>query len=378
MRSATRLWNRAEGWTCAAEEEVAEPQLVLVFGSRGALEDPTAVDELRSAYPGACFIGCSTAGEIVGTGVLDDHISATAIRFETTGVRTVSARVHSAEESATVAERLAAELVGEDLVHVFVLAEGLRINGSALAAGMRRALPPNVAVTGGLAGDGSAFERTLVVTDQCVGEGLVAMVGFYGTRLRVGYGSMGGWDPFGPERIVTRSHANTLYELDDEPALDLYKRYLGEWADGLPATGLRFPLSLRTEAGDDPVVRTILGVDEGDGSLVFAGDVPVGAIVRLMKANVDRLIDGASGAATTCRRPIDDPDPDLAILISCVGRRLVLQQRVEEEVESVRDAFGPRTVLTGFYSYGELAPFRASARCELHNQTMTITTLSEG
>jgi hypothetical protein len=68
---------------------------------------------------------------------------------------------------------------------------------------------------------------------------------------------------------------------------------------------------------------------------------------------------------------------DLALLISCVGRKLVLRQRVEEEVEAVRDVVGRDAVMTGFYSYGEIAPFSASARCELHNQTMTITTLSE-
>jgi hypothetical protein len=69
--------------------------------------------------------------------------------------------------------------------------------------------------------------------------------------------------------------------------------------------------------------------------------------------------------------------PDLAILISCVGRKLVLKQRVEEEVESVRNVLGARTVLSGFYSYGEIAPFLPSAKCELHNQTMTITTFAE-
>ncbi|MDH5233859.1 MAG: FIST C-terminal domain-containing protein, partial [Gemmatimonadota bacterium] len=191
------------------------------------------------------------------------------------------------------------------------------------------------------------------------------------------YGSMGGWDPFGPDRLITRSAGNILYEFDGRPALELYKSYLGPHADELPSSGLLFPLSLRRADGGPRVVRTILGVDEEAGSLIFAGGVPEGDYAQLMKANVDRLIDGAHGAASACVAPMSEGTADLAVLISCVGRKLVLKQRVEEEVESVRDVLGPGTVLSGFYSYGEIAPFSTSAKCELHNQTMTITTFSE-
>jgi hypothetical protein len=125
------------------------------------------------------------------------------------------------------------------------------------------------------------------------------------------------------------------------------------------------------------VVRTILAVSEADQSMTFAGDVPEGSYAQLMKANFDRLIDGAVGAARASQRSLTGTSPDLAILISCVGRKLVLKQRIEEEVEGVRDVVGEHTVLTGFYSYGEISPFAAGASCELHNQTMTITTFRE-
>jgi hypothetical protein len=181
---------------------------------------------------------------------------------------------------------------------------------------------------------------------------------------------------FGPERIITRSKDNVLFELDGKPALQLYKTYLGEHAQGLPATGLLFPLSIRTE-NNDSVVRTILAVDEKEQSMTFAGNVPEGAYGKLMKANFDRLIAGAAEAARASYVTLGSRSPDLAILISCVGRKLILKQRVEEEVEGVRDILGDNTVLTGFYSYGEISPFTPGAKCELHNQTMTITTISE-
>jgi len=205
----------------------------------------------------------------------------------------------------------------------------------------------------------------------------VTAIGLYGDRLKVGYGSFGGWDAFGAERLITHAQGNVLYELDGKSALQLYKMYLGEHARGLPATALLFPLSLRKSKDDEPLVRTILSVDEEKQSMTFAGGLTEGAYARFMKANIDRLVDGASEAATTSYEAIGSTTPDLAILISCIGRKLVLKQRIEEEVESVRDVLGARTTLTGFYSYGEISPFAPGARCELHNQTMTITTLSE-
>lgn len=269
------------------------------------------------------------------------------------------------------------EVVRKKLAHVLVLSDGLSVNGSDLVRGLMKSLPEGLAVTGGLAGDGARFGKTLVFRSDAPEKGVVAAVGLYGSRLQVGFGSHGGWDPFGPERLVTLSKGNILFELDGRPALGLYKKYLGEHAKGLPATGLLFPLSVRVAPGDTPLMRTILAVDEQQQSMTFAGDVPEGAYARLSKANVNRLVNGAVGAARASRQA-GALAPELAILISCIGRKLVLKQRVEEEVEGVRDILGEQAVLTGFYSYGEIAPFSLGERSELHNQTMTVTTFAEG
>ena len=371
-----RLWSTDGGWRVTKHPpQRFAPQIVLCFGSERALSEQAQT--LAARYPGAQLLGCSTAGEICETRVTDDTLVTTAIQFEHTRVAAAYRTIANASESREAGERLARELDPNGLVHAFVLAEGLHVNGSELVRGLRETLPSNVAVTGGLAADGSRFGHTTVRLGDQANDGGVAILGLYGDRLRVGYGSMGGWDQFGPERIVTRSSANVLFELDGESALGLYRTYLGAHAADLPASGLMFPLSIRTADGETPVVRTILGIDEAAGSLTFAGDIPEGARTHLMKANVDRLIDGAHDAANASHRPLTAEPPDVAILISCVGRRLVLKQRVEEEVESVRDVLGDGVVQCGFYSYGEIAPFAPSVKCELHNQTMTITTLAE-
>lgn len=380
MLIAQKRWTAPSGWidTNPAAEALPSAQLVIFFGARAPLADCSLHQEMRQMYPDAHLLGCTTAGEICGTTVSDDSVVATAIRFEHTSVRAAYRTLIDASNSKTVGEELARELAGEDLIHLFVLAEGLKVNGSELVKGLRQGLPTGVAVTGGLAGDGARFEKTMVCLNGQVNDSAVAAIGFYGDRLRIGYGSLGGWDPFGPDRLVTRAKGNVLYELDGSSALELYKTYLGSHTADLPASGLLFPLSLRGGDGEQRVVRTILGVDEKAQSLTFAGDIPEGGYAQLMRANFDRLIDGAQDAATACYQVVGNHTPDVAILISCVGRKLVLNQRTEEEVESVRNVLGESTVLSGFYSYGEIAPFMSSTKCELHNQTMTITTFSEG
>lgn len=378
MRIEQTCWTQARGWEPTPPGQLGvSAQLVLLFGSTAILKAGAYMGEIKQAYPSAHLLGCSTAGEICGTHVLDESLVVTAVQFEFSRVQGARITLSEAGDSLNVGRRLAEALETDGLVHVFVLSDGLKINGSELVKGLTQYLPPNVTVTGGLSGDGDRFQETLVLWDRLPQRDTIGVVGLYGERLKVGYGSLGGWDPFGPERLITRARGNILYELDGKSALGLYKMYLGEHATGLPATGLLFPLSVRIQGGETGVVRTILSVNEVDQSMTFAGDVPEGAYARLMKANFDRLIDGAVGAARTSYEAIGSFPPDLAVLISCVGRKLLLKQRIEEEVEGVRDILGEQAVLTGFYSYGEISPFTFGDKCELHNQTMTITTLSE-
>lgn len=371
-------WTASGGWERPEEHAPTAPaDLVLVFGARDALTDGTCLAELRRAHPLSPIFGCSTAGEIRGIEVTDDSVIATALTFESARIQAAVREVESAAESFAAGADLAAALEPVGLVHVFVLSDGLLVNGSELVRGLVSRLPAGVSVTGGLAGDGTRFEKTVVVCHGDARARAVVAIGLYGAGLRVGYASLGGWDPFGPERLVTRSRGNVLHELDGRAALELYRLYLGEHAADLPASGLLFPLSVRGVHGGTPVVRTILAVDEAAQTMTFAGDVPEGSYARLMEANFDRLIDGAIGAARTSRDALGAGSAELAILISCVGRKMVLKQRIEEEVEGVRHVVGEATALAGFYSYGEISPFTPEARCELHNQTMTITTLAE-
>jgi hypothetical protein len=383
MRAAQSRYDQALGWTSPLACQLDGPQtLVLAFAAPELGADPRPWQELGAAFPQAVVAGCSTAGEIAGGEIHDASISVAVVRFEGSGLRPAWTGVGGAQDSLAAGQRLAEQLStplsGQALRAVFVLSEGLGVNGTALVRGLSKHLPPGVALTGGLAGDGSRFGHTWVLGDQRTRVQGVSAVGFYGSRLQVGQGCEGGWCDFGPERRITRARDNVLFELDGKPALALYKTYLGERAAGLPGTALLFPLAIRREgSAGDAVVRTVLGVDEGQQSLTFAGDVPLGATARLMRANTDKLVDSAGRAGRAAAESADGAEQALVVSVSCVGRRLVMGQRTEEEVEIVDNSAAGRAAHLGFYSYGEIASHASGAGSDLHNQTMTVTVFGE-
>ena len=379
MNLQTLTFRTADGWNTPLPAAMdSEQTLVLVFGAPEFGSDPAPLQALAEAFPRSVLVGCSTSGEIAGTQVHDASLSVAVARFGHTQLRRALTPVAGADDSFDAGTRLAEQLAGPGLRAVFLLSDGLCVNGTPLVDGLTRHLPAGVSITGGLAGDGSRFGHTWVLDGARPAANCICAVGLYGERLRIGHGCDGGWSDFGPERRITRSEGNVLFELDGKPALDLYKSYLGERAAGLPGTALLFPLSVRREGdGQDTLVRTILGIDEAQQSLTFAGDMPQGGIARLMRANTDKLIGSAGQAARQATVGASEVDDALLISVSCVGRRLVLGERTDEEVETVLDSAPQRAGHVGFYSYGEISPAVAGGASELHNQTMTVTVYSE-
>ena len=351
--------------------------LVIGFGHKPLLQGAGMYDGLKSVFPAATIVLCSSAGEIFGTEVYDDSLSVVAISFAHTSLLPRAVNIQDYDTSFAAGAGLASGLPTQDLRHVFILSDGSLVNGSELIKGMHSVIPAGIPLTGGLAGDGADFNYTLVGLNEAPRQGRIAAIGLYGEKLRVAHGSFGGWQTFGLERTVTKAVGNELFEIDGKNALGIYKEYLGKHALELPGSALLFPLSIQLEGGRRHVVRTILGINEQRSSMIFAGDVPVGSKVTFMMANMDRLMDAASTAAEKVLTDFADMRPEVAILISCVGRKLVLGGRVDEEVEAVRDVFGPDTLLTGYYSYGEISPLVEGGQCVLHNQTMTITCFQE-
>ncbi|MFT5182991.1 MAG: hypothetical protein ACI84C_000113 [Flavobacteriales bacterium] len=377
MKVEQLSWNASSGWKVEKDSGLKETaNFVLCFGGIDVVNKPERFAEIQSKYPNAHIVSGSTAGEIIDDRVQDESIIATAIFYEKTQLDFIEIDVSNYENSFDCGKAIQEKLLRKGLVHILVISDGSMVNGDNLVAGINKNLPKEVIVTGGLAADAGRFSKTYVGLDKTPESGKIVAIGHYGSDLKVGHGSKGGWDEFGPIRTVTKSKGNVLYELDGQSALVLYKKYLGDKAADLPGSALLFPLSLYQDDGSQ-LVRTILSINEEEGSMTFAGDLPENSEVRLMMANFDRLIDGAANAAEASLEVITQSELSFVLMISCIGRRLVLDQRIEEEVESVKEIFGDDVIYSGFYSNGEISPVMSSAGCSLHNQTMTITTYSE-
>lgn len=359
------------------------PNLLLIFGDTYSIENTDIGKKFNQAFKEAKILGCSTGTRISQNDTLEDiGISLTAIGFDSTQLRQVSENLTAHENGVSLGQSLGDKLLGANLKSVLVLCDGLNVNGSEIVDGLGLVLGPEVKISGGLAGDGEKFSKTFVMNQTETKEGLVTAIGFYGEKLIVTHGSAGGWDEFGPQRMITRSKGNVLYDMCDTNALELYENYLGEEAKALPASGLFYPLKIwHPNYPDHEMVRTLLSIDREEGSMTFAGDIPEGWYAKLMRGRSDKLILGANSAAKLAANDEIMTDnivgPKLCLFISCVGRRLLLGERTEYEVEVVKQVLGDQTKIAGFYSYGEIATNNTSGKCGLHNQTVTLTLMGE-
>ena len=354
----------------------AKANLVLAFGERELLECSLPYKKLRELYSEAQIVICSTSGQISNFNLVENKIVSTAIEFEKSTIKIVEIDLlknKNIEELGLVVKN---ELFNKNLKSLVVISEGSYVNGTELVNELGKQTNNSLPIFGGLAGDKVAFLKTIVGLNKEAEEGKVVVIGFYGDAINFSSGCEGGWSDYGPEREVTLSEKNVLYKIGDRYALDIYKEYLGKYADELPSSALYFPLSMKENKDSSSVVRTILSIDEKTKSMTFAGNIPQGSFVRLMKGNFDKLIDASYSAASEAFSS-HAKDPELALIVSCVGRKIVLGNRVEEEFEAVKEVSG-NTLLCGFYSYGEISPIKEHKFCELHNQTIAILTISEG
>ncbi|MFP4844923.1 FIST signal transduction protein [Winogradskyella sp. PE311] len=364
-------------WEYLSESLELKNPLVLVFGNRFLLDDDSVYTELRDKFSDGHIVFGSTSGDITADHVDDDSITVTAIEFEKSHFEIKTSNVLNTDlDSFKTGKDLVNQFTKEGLKHIFVVSEGSFINGSELTKGMNDATADSLLITGGLCGDAARFEKTLASYNEKPKSGEIVAIGFYGETFEASFAIHGGWTPFGPERIVTKSKSNVLFELDNQPALDLYKKYLGEKSKELPGAALLYPLNVQSENEEQSYVRTILNIDEKENTMILAGDIPENAKVQLMMTNVDNIANASELAAKQALEKRKNK-PQLALLVSCIGRKLVLDQRVEEEIEEVVSIIGEDTTVCGFYSYGEIAPFNLEINCQLHNQTMTITLISE-
>ncbi|XOB63309.1 FIST signal transduction protein [Campylobacterota bacterium DY0563] len=359
-------------WNKPFDESLdSENTLIICFGSSNFKNIKDGFEKLTSTFKNSKIMGCSTAGEIYDDLVYESSLSVVVMKFEKSFIKISSEKCDKAENSFEVGEKICNNLFNEKLKSIFVLSDGLNINGSQLTKGFSK-VSKDLIITGGLAGDGADFKETWILVDNKPVSNYITAVGLYGENIHTAYASGGGWKKFGIDRMVTEAKNNILYKLDHEPALEVYKKYLGDKSEELPASGLLYPLMIKEEGYKESKVRTILGINKKEQSITFAGDIPNGSEVMFMKATFDELVQGAKDAGEKLHQFNYKSENAACIAVSCIGRKLIMGQKIEEELEVIKDILDDKVTLIGYYSYGEISPLN-DGTCDLHNQTMTLT-----
>ncbi|WP_419899349.1 FIST signal transduction protein [Roseomonas sp. USHLN139] len=383
MRLGQLHWMPDRGWSPPPGSLGFEPGLILCFGRGAVLEQ--ALAPLRQACPAARLVAGGAQAMMRGAELQQEGAVAVALRFAATPFRIVEQVVAGTGDDRRAGQALGAALSAPDLAGILVLADGITVNGSELLAGLRDRLGQGCALFGGMLSDTARPEEPGppgLGIDGPPRHGLAAAIGFYGPQVRIAAGAASGVDAFGPRRLITCASGSLLQALDGRPALELYRRYLGEEFVGSSAA-LTFPLLVWPPGQpEQAVVRTLIHFDPARGSLRFAGNVPAGHLARLMRGNLDRVAMAAADAARqACAGLPALPGDRLALLVSCIGRLQLLGGRTAEEVEDAALALalgeGGGAAPIGFYSYGEICCAGGGAQTELHNQTMTVLLLGE-
>jgi hypothetical protein len=352
-----------------------EAQLVLSFGEKLAIIDPAVYQSLKLRYPQADIVMCSTAGEIVNDRMEVNTVNATALTFDRTPIGSACVNVKDFSDSYEAGMALCGQLPQSGLTYIMLISDGGVVNGTDLLKGMYACIGNQVIISGGMAGDGLHSSWTVVGLNAVPRSGNIVAVGFYGDYIHVSTASKGGWKEFGAHHYITSSVKNKVYEIDNQDCVSFYNNQLGSYMNSLPAARLLFPLAIVAE-NDEHLIRGVLSVDDDNGAITFAGDLPVGTKVRFAKASFMDLINAADTAVNELAGG-GPYEPDYLMITSCVGRRIVLGPGVDEEIRAVRNGLSGEPPISGFYSCGEFGPDKSGLPAQLHNQTITLTGFRE-
>ncbi len=373
----TLSYDLTTGWSKSFPDLDSENTLIVVFAAHEYCDSPQPLEELCNAFPQSKIIGCSTPVVVCDGALLEGAISVGIIRFKHTQIRLSYASVQAFEESRTAGQNLGKHLADAGLKGVLIFSDGVTTEATDLVRGLQEILPPNVTIAGGLA-SGHTLDDTWILCDGELKRFHACAVGLIGNTVELTRATGGGWRLIGAECKATRTSGRTLFELDGEPAKDVYQRQVGsDVGFGLRKSATRYPLTVRLPSLEMQIVRDVNSIDEESGAIELAGDIPEGVIVQVMTTTEDEILDGVDEAIERMRSKTILPQNNaLAVCVSCAGRRTVLLEKTSEEAALAHDGLGHGIHQIGMYAFGEIST-TSSGPPHVHNETITIGLIRE-
>ena len=337
--------------------------LVQVFTSSTELDEiQDFLKEITTLLPTAALIGATTDGEICSGKVSIGKTVISLTQFTETQLTTVL--IETCQSSFETGRDLATALVKPDTKLIISFTDGLNCNGEAYLAGLS-SVAEDIIVAGGLAGDSNKFEVTYVFTKEHISANGAVGVSLQNSELILHTSHSFNWLKIGKKMTITKVKDNRVYSIDDLPAFEVYKKYLGEdIAQKLPSVGIEFPLIIQREDGE--IARAVLASHD-DGSLSFAGSFSVGDMVYFGYGDAEMILDRSIEA----QYDMSETPIESIFIYSCMARRRFMPNLIENEIKPFQELAD----VAGFFTYGEF--YTCPAKKELMNQTMTLIGISE-
>jgi len=347
------------------------PQAGLLFAAVD-MEHAEMLEAIHEAYPDLALIGCTTDGEISSQGgFLEDSVTLVLFAAEPGQIAAGLGRDVAADPVRATSEAVAAARagLGGDASFCITTPESLTTSGVTILEGLKAALGKAFPIFGGLAGDQWRIQQTYQFFGTEVLSDAVPLL-LFGADVLFAHAVDSGWKPVGHQRIVSRVEGNVVFELDDEPVLDFYERYLG--AQRYEMVSAEYPLAVFAEDGSGYYLRSAFQMDAESRSIAFFGDVPAGSTVQLTETTSDAIIEAARTATKRALDAYPGSEPRGILVFSCAARKAILGVNTERELTAVEAGLTEPLPVAGFYTYGEIAPLRAGGETHFHNATFSI------
>jgi len=357
-----------------------DTDFIMVFSSHEYATAPVIEVITRSLRPKR-LVGSTTGGILLANGATNRGIALLAINSDEMifGISAIDGLdnldIHNVGFDL-------ARLAAYDLNHAhreifFTLSQGIEKNGSAFIRGAKETLGLAFPVIGAISSDDFNYKNLAqFYQDQVLHQAALGVL--IGGSFHLGIGSTHGFKPLGKPRTVTKVEGYIIRTIDNKPAVDLYKYFLGDAANlktnVMNSYAALYPLGVYLEETRHYLLRNIIDILE-DGSIVCPEGITEGEEVHLMISNNESCILSAIEAARLAKASLGDRPPKLILVFESLARHKILGNTAYNQIQAIRDTIGGSTPFIGMCSYGEIGPFgniKSVKNVYLHNENILI------
>ena len=375
----------------ALEDHKGKPEVLFIFSAM-LYNHKELLNGIQSVTGEIPLVGGTTAGEIDSSGFSSQSVTIMAMSSDNLDFVTGIGQDMSKDEKAcskSLTKDLASKTELSKASSLLIFPNGMGGDGIKMIEGLQEELGQDFEIVGGYLGDDERFEQTYQYYNGKVYKDAIPGVLLCNKQngYKTGIGVRSGFEPIGNRFYCSAAEGNVVKQFDGESALDLYKEFLGEErAQRLPGIALEYPFGLideKVSIGDKEYfqLRCGLAVDHDKGTISLAASIPEGSAITLTTASRNDIIKGAEQAAQQALESLEGAKPKAIMMFSCVGRKLVLGRRTQEEIDAVKNVLGKDVPIIGFYTYGEIGPIDKLKNdlkaTKFHNETVVLWALGE-